>query len=113
MQGGTLLLVIAAPAAAMATYLYVTSNTANVAHQRAVETRIERDKAEFDRDFAQSWSKQASPELERRAVAANLAVEKQEKADAQAQATQEAQAQELRGQLSEAFGKTKSREQSK
>lgn len=113
MQAGPLWLLIVAPAAAVGAYLFVSTHSENVAHQRAVETRIERDKAEFDRDFAKTWNKEAVPELEKRAAAANQAVEKREKIDEQQEAKAREQAQALAGQLGEALGEKQLNEREK
>lgn len=104
MQGGALWLLIVAPAAAVGAYLFINTNNTNVTHQKAVETRIERDKAEFDRDFAKTFNRDAVPAQEKRVAAANQAVEKEERLDAQQEAKAREQAQALAKQLGEAFG---------
>lgn len=64
---GNLWILIVAPVAVLGAWLFMTVHDEQGTKQEAVHVEVQRDRAEFDRDFSKAWNGKADPVLEKRA----------------------------------------------
>jgi len=99
-MGGNLWVLIAAPVAVLAAWLFLSVYGEQKADGHVTKTEQRRDRAEFDRDFSQAWNGKASPVLEKRASDAadelTRAEEERKRVEAERKAIQAEQEKQLR-----------------
>lgn len=88
---GNLWVLLAAPAAFVAAYLFLSVYGEQKADMQATKQEQRRDRAEFDRDFDKAWTGKAAPVLAARASDAAAAFEVAESARRKAEAAREAE----------------------
>lgn len=98
---GNLWLLIAAPAAVLAAFLFLTTYEKQSADQQATRQEQKRDRAEFDRDFARAFDGKAAPVLEQRASQADQALMLAEAERARVEAERKAQHEQQRKEIAE------------
>ena len=104
---GHLWLLIAAPAAVLAAWLFLTTYDQQRVDQKAQQTEMQRDRAEFDRDFAKAWDGKQSPELTQRASEAGAALVQAQAEQAQAEAQRKADHEAEKAQIAELLAGSK------
>ena len=98
---GNLWLLIAAPAAVLAAFLFLTTFEKQSADQQAARQEQKRDRAEFDRDFAKAFDGKSAPVLEQRASQAEQALTLAEAERARVEAERKAQHEKQRKEIEE------------
>ena len=105
---GNLWVLLAAPAAFIAAWLFLSVYGEQKADLQATKQEQRRDRAEFDRDFDRAWNGKAAPALAARASEAAVQFDVDEAARKKAEAVQEAehaqQAREMRELLQQRVG---------
>ena len=98
---GNLWLLIAAPAAVLAAFLFLITFEKQSADQQATRQEQKRDRAEFDRDFAKAFDGRPAPVLEQRASQAEQALTLAEAERARVEAERKAQHEQQRKEIAE------------
>ena len=98
---GNLWLLIAAPAAVLAAFLFLATFEKQSADQQATRQEQKRDRAEFDRDFAKAFDGKSAPVLEQRASQAEQALTLAEAERARVEAERKAQHEKQRKEIEE------------
>jgi hypothetical protein len=88
---GNFWILIIAPVALLGAWLFMTVHDEQSAKQEAVHVEMQRDRAEFDRDFSKAWNGKADPALEARASEASQKMGKAEAEKARVEAQRKAE----------------------
>jgi outer membrane murein-binding lipoprotein Lpp len=100
---GNLWILLVAPVAILGAWLFMTVHDEQKAEQKATQVEMQRDRAEFDKDFSKAWNGKPNPELEKRAAELNTKLSQVEadraKAEAEAKTAQEKEKKELEALL--------------